>query len=96
MSDSGPDYSHLLVDLFSSGVFACERYIHSRVNPVLMNATERVSYLLPSLISHTWMTPKDVLRVICPLDPQQAFVVLSPECMLPVRLTRVILVRVSN
>lgn len=68
----------------------------ARFIQAFINAAEMVSYLLPSLISHTRGTPEDVVRVVFSLTMQQALVVFAPKGVLPVRLAGVVLVIVSE
>lgn len=61
-----------------------------------VNTTEAVSELLPSIVTNTWMTPKDIFRVDSSLDFKKLFVILSPKGMLPVRFARKVLLLVSD
>lgn len=50
----------------------------------LVDPTETVPLLAPSLISDAGVAPKHIIRVDGPLDLMEPFVVAAPEVVLPV------------
>jgi len=55
-----------------------------------------VVYYSPVLVSYTWMTPENIPWIIFSLYREQALVIVTPKCMLPVRLIGICFVCIST